>query len=66
MTAQQAVKKYVNNSDMVFVGGFGHAIPFLSSEKTKNYTISILCLNDKRNSLLIFTCFIRETCNIHI
>ena len=28
MTAQQAVKKYVNNSDMVFVGGFGHAIPF--------------------------------------
>ena len=28
MTAQQAVKKYVNNSDMVFVGGFGHIIPF--------------------------------------
>ena len=28
MTAQQAVKKYINNSDMVFVGGFGHAIPF--------------------------------------
>ena len=28
MTAQQAVKKYIHNSDTVFIGGFGHAIPF--------------------------------------
>ena len=28
MTAQHAVKKYVHNSDTVFIGGFGHAIPF--------------------------------------
>ena len=28
MTAQHAVKKYIHNSDTVFIGGFGHAIPF--------------------------------------
>ena len=28
MTAQHAVKKYIHNSDIVFIGGFGHAIPF--------------------------------------
>ena len=28
MTAQQAVKKYIHNSDTVFIGGFGHAIAF--------------------------------------
>ena len=28
MTAQQAVKKYIHNSNTVFIGGFGHSIPF--------------------------------------
>ncbi len=28
MSAQQAVKKYIHNSNTVFIGGFGHAIPF--------------------------------------
>ena len=28
MTAQTAVKKYIHNSDIIFIGGFGHAIPF--------------------------------------
>ena len=28
MTTQQAVKKYIHNSDTVFIGGFGHAIAF--------------------------------------
>ncbi len=33
MTAQEAVKKYINDSDMVFVGGFGHAIPFAIAQE---------------------------------
>ncbi|MDC3311722.1 CoA transferase subunit A [Alphaproteobacteria bacterium] len=28
MTAQQAVETYIDNYDTVFIGGFGHAIPF--------------------------------------
>ena len=33
MTAEKAVKKYINNSDVIFVGGFGHAIPFAIAQE---------------------------------
>ena len=45
MTAQHAVKKYIHNSDTVFIGGFGHAIPFAIAHeivRQKKYNLHLV------------------------
>ena len=61
MTAQQAVKKYVNNSDMVFVGGFGHAIPFSIAQeivRQKKYGLHLI----KTGADIVFDMLVASGC----
>ena len=61
MTAKQAVKKYINNSDMVFVGGFGHAIPFAIAQEIVRQKICQLHLV-KTGADIVFDMLVASGC----
>ena len=61
MTAKQAVKKYINNSDMIFVGGFGHAIPFAIAQEIVRQKIYQLHLV-KTGADIVFDMLVASGC----